>query len=309
MADEIKKDEEGAEKTLVDEIAALDLTGDDTPLDVSTDEEKDESKTVDEEEKKDETVDDDKKSVDESKEGSSDEKKTEEDTKTPEEKKVEVVSEKDKDKKSEEEGEPKKEVSQIDKLLTEIDRLSGPKISEKVPKEEKETPKEEKADELISDKDSIYDFVKDLDMDDVSADPKVFNEILHKVVARVQQLTTEQVLRSIPEVVMSQVRQQTYFKKMADDFYKDNKDLVNVKQVVRACAQQLQKTNPEWEIEKVFSEAATKTRETLGMSAHVIEKEEELPSEDDAAFAKQKGGSKSNLKQKRSSLQTEIDEL
>ena len=313
MLDEIKKEEEiaeNAEKALVDEIANLDPTGDDTPLDVSTDKDEDESKTVGDEEKKDETVDKDKKSVDESKEGSGDEKKKEEDTKAPEEKKDEDLSEKDKDKKPDEEGETKKEVSQIDKLLAEIDRLSGSEIPVEVPKEKKKVPEgEKKVDELVSDKEAIHDFIKDIDMDDVSSDPEVFNKILHAVVAKVQQQTTEQVLRSIPEVVMSQVRQQTYFKKMADDFYDDNKDLINVKQVVRACAQQLQKNNPEWEVEKIFSEAATKTRETLGMSAHVIDKEEEPPSADDAAFAKQKGGSKSNLKQKKSSLQSEIDEL
>ena len=303
--EDIKKEEEIAENALADEIAGLDLTGDDTPLDVSTGEEKDESKTVDKEEKKDDIVD-------EAGEGSGDGKKEEEDTKASEEKKDEGVPKKDEDKEPDEEGETKKEIPQIDRLLAEIDRLSGQEIPEdrKIPEEEEKVSEvEKKTEDLISDKDAIHDFIKDIDMDDVSSDPKVFNKILHAVVARVQQQTTEQVLRSIPEVVMSQVRQQSYFKKMADDFYTDNKDLVNVKQVVRACAQQLQKNNPEWEIEKVFSEAATKTRETLGMSAHVIEKEEELPSADDAAFAKQKGGSKSNLKRQKSSLQTEIDEL
>ena len=314
MGEEIKKDDENVEKALIDEIAALDPIGDDTSLEVSTDEKDDDkSKTVDEKgEKKDETVDDDKKSVDKSEEETSDEKKEEKDTKASEEKKDETLSKKDEDEKSEKDKEGKKDISQVDRLLAEIDRLSGSTVpEEKVAPSEKD---EKKTDESGVEKkdikeDSIFDFIKDVDMDDVASDPKVFNKILHAVVARVQHLTTEQVLRSIPQVVMSQVQQQTYFKRIADKFYDDNKDLINVKQVVRACAQQVQKDNPEWEIEKVFTETAKKTRETLGMSAHTVVSEEELPSDDESAFAKPKGGSKSNLKQKKSSLQSEIDEL
>ena len=312
MVDEIKNDEkEGADKALIDEIADLDFTGDDKPLDVSTEED---SKTVDEGEKKDETVDDDKESVDESKEGLDDEKEKKKDTETPEEEEDKKVSAEDKGEKpdeSKEEGDIKGEVSQVDKLLAEIDRLSGPIIPD-AEQESKPKPEGEADEEKDKKKDAeglVHDFVKNIDMDDVASDSAVFNKILHAVIARVEQRTTEQVLRTIPQIVGSQVQQQTYFKKMADTFYNDNKDLINVKQVVKACAQQLQKNNPEWEIEKVFAEAAVKTRETLGMSAKKVESDESITSAEDAAFAKSKGGSKSNLKQQKSSLQAEIDEL
>ena len=312
---EEEKGQEAADKVLVDEIADIDFTGDDEPLKDPTDD----SSTVDGKgDKDDKTVDDDK----ESKGGSRDEKTKEEDIKTSEEEKGKedptddkgTKPEESKEKKGEEEG--KVDISQVDKLLAEIDRLSGlvePKVEipPKKKEEEEEKPKEEEPKKDTEVDLTSYDFLKDLDMDDVASDPKILNKVLHEVIAKVQLRTTEQVLRSIPQVVMSQVNQQTYFKRMADKFYEDNTDLVNVRQVVKACTQQVQQANPEWEIEKVLKEAAVKTRETLGLSTPKIGTTtgDKIPSAKDAAFAKSKGGSKSNLKQQRTSLQTEIDEL
>ncbi|MCK4330887.1 hypothetical protein KAX02_13740 [candidate division WOR-3 bacterium] len=314
MAEDVRTEDGTTEgnKALIEEIADLDFTGDDKPLEASTEED---SKTVDEGEEKDETVGDDKKSVDESEEGLDDEKNKEEDTKTSEEEEDKKTLAEDKGEKpdeSKEEKDVKEEVSQVDKLLAEINRLSGPIESDIESKSEEKEDEEEKPPEKGEVKpaeDSIYDFVKDIDMDDVASDSAVLNKILHAVEIRVRQQTAEQILRSLPQVVTSQVQQQTYFKKMADTFYEDNKDLVNVKQVVKACAQQLRKNNPEWEIEKIFTEAAIKTRETLGMSVQKVTVDEDITSAEDAAFAKSKGGSKSNLKQRKSSLQAEIDEL
>lgn len=317
MPNETKTEEEkgqkAADKVLADEIADIDFTGDDESLKDPIDD----SNTVDGKgDEDDKTVDDDK----ESKGGSEDEKTKEEDIKTSEEEKGKEGSTDDKGTKPEEpkekEGEEKGEVdvSQVDKLLAEIDRLSGlikPEIETPSKKEEDEKPKEEEPKKDTEVDLTSYDFLKDLDMDDVASDPKILNKVLHEVIAKIQLRTTEQVLRSIPQVVMSQVNQQTYFKRMADKFYEDNSDLVNVRQVVKACTQQVQQANPEWEIEKVLKEAAVKTRETLGLSAPKIGTTtgDKIPSAEDAAFAKSKGGSKSNLKQQRTSLQTEIDEL
>ena len=311
---EEEKRQEAADKVLTDEIADIDFIGDNELLKDPTDD----SNTVDGKgDKDDKTVDDDK----ESKGGSKDEKTKEEDIKTSEEEKGKEDPTDDKGTKPEEpkekEGEEKGkvDVSQVDKLLAEIDRLSGlvePKV-EIPPKKkegEEEKPKEEEPKKDVEVDLTSYDFLKDLDMDDVASDPKILNKILHEVIAKVQLRTTEQVLRSIPQVVMSQVNQQTYFKRMADKFYEDNSDLVNVRQVVKACTQQVQQANPEWEIEKVLKEAAVKTRETLGLSAPKVgASDSKIPSAEDAAFVKSKGGSKSNLKRQRTSLQTEIDEL
>lgn len=327
MAEDIKKDKDEdviENEDLVKEIADIDSAHDDTPFDTADastkdkDEDEVDSKTVkdgDKDEDKDEkTVKGDEEPTKDDKEVSDGEETEKKDKIVDKKEKDEEISSEEKSEKDPDKDKDEKDVSQIDRLLTEIDRLSGlvkPEVSEVKPSDDKK--EEDKKDKKVVEvEESIYDFVKGLDMDDVASDPTVFNKILHKVIARVQRQTAEQVLLSIPKVVMSQVQQQTYFKRMADDFYKDNPDLVNVRQVVRACAQQVQKDNPEWEIEKVFSEAAVRTRKTLGITAQKIktkEEEDDVTSVEDVAFAKASGGSKSNLKRQKSSLQSEIDEL
>lgn len=304
--DDIKKEVEN--KELIEEIADIDFKDEsfEEESDDTSEEVAEETKDTGDDASDDETAAESDKS---DKEESGDVEKKKEDKEISkeegtEETETEETSKKDDKTGSDEEISPK-EVSQVEKLLAEIERLSG-----LVPKPIMEVSEKDKKDEKTEE--VVHDFLKDMDMDDVSSDPAVLNKILLAVAAKVQQQTTEQVLRSIPQVVVSQVQQQTYFKRMADKFYDDNKDLVNVKQVVRACAQQIQQNNPEWEIDKVFSEAAVKTRQTLGLTAPVIgetKKDEIVGDLNDVAFAKSKGGSKSNLRPRRSSLQTEIDEL
>ncbi len=198
--------------------------------------------------------------------------------------------------------EPVSEAVQIKTLLTEINRLNG-----LVSPIRADVKKAETDDKKI--KDEVYDFIKDVDMDDLASNPVIFNQVLHEVIKRVQKQTTEQVLLNIPDVVMSQVKQQSFVKQKSDRFYSDNPDLVNVRSVVKACAEQLQQDNPEWGIDKIFKNTAAKTRETLGMSANTVNTNKEIASVEDVAFAGSKGSSKNNLKRKKSSLQRELDEL
>jgi hypothetical protein len=274
---------------LVDEIAGLDSEKDeslkdDSSRDESPKNEKDESSKDEDDDKSSDNGDEDQSSDS----GDGDESSGEEG-----------------DESSGEEGDESSE-DRISRLISEIDRLSGLTGKEEaIEKEEKKVDEEKKPLEA----DGLYDFIKEVDMDDVASDPKVFNKILDEVIRVTQQRTTEQVLKSIPHVVMSQVQQQSYLKSTSDKFYEDNPDLVNVRQVVRACAQQVQKEKPEWEVDKIFKETAKRTRQTLGMSEKIAGGGKKIPSVDDAAFARSSGGHKSNLKQKRSSLQMEIDEL
>jgi len=245
-----------------------------------------------------------------------DETKTEEDNKAAEAETDEDTKSNEDTKKTEKTTEKVVETeakpTQIELLMAEVERLSGLLPGEVKVETEEEKPVADNVIPLkIDDDGKVHDFIGDIDMDDVASDPAVLNKILSQVIKRVQQQTTEQVLLSIPQVVMSQVNQQSHFKRMADKFYDDNKDLVNVKQVVRACAQQIQLANPEWEVEKVFAETATKTRETLGMSAQKVESVVSgngIPSVEDVAFGKSSGGSRSKMERKKSALQKELDE-
>lgn len=292
--------EETPEKTLADEIADLDsVESVESPVDESSDD-------TDVDETADTTAD-----GDEGDEGdASDESDTEKDeTKTEEtpESETSDTNDSEGDKKTEDakEGtseESPTEGSQVDKLLAEINRLSG--------LVEPAAPVVEKKDEKTDFPETPHDFLTGIDMDDVSSDPKVLNKVLHAVIAKVQQQTSEQILKNLPSEVMEQVNQQMGFKTVVDSFYSDNPDLANVKAVVKACAQQLYTENPDWEMSKIFAASADRTRETLGIPKQkAAENNQQVPSVDDAAFAKPSGGSKSNQKSQKSALQRQIDEL
>lgn len=263
---------------LLEEINDLDTVEEEETVEIEEEED-----NTDIEEKKDEEVIEEKEAVEED---PTEKEPVEEDTEKSKEEVAKVSA-------------PVSDSDQIKTLMTEINRLNG-----------LVTPsKSETKTDLKEIKDEVFDFIKDIDMDDLASNPIVFNKVLHEVIKKVQKQTTEQVLLNIPEVVMSQVQQQSFVKRKADRFYSDNKDLVNVRSVVKACAEQLQHDNPAWGIDEIFKNAAIKTRETLGMSADVVNINKEIASVEDVAFAGSKGGSKNNQKRKKTSLQLELDEL
>lgn len=294
--------EETPEKILADEIADLDSVG---SIESSADESSDDT---DADENKADGVDESDESGDKGvvSDESSDEK---------DETKIEKASgsgtsdaddskgdEKTEDAKKGASEESQTEESQVDKLLAEINRLSG--------LVEPAAPAAEKRDKKTDLPETPHDFLTGIDMDDVSSDPQVLNKVLHAVIAKVQQQTSEHILKNLPSEVMEHVNQQMGFKTVVDSFYSDNPDLANVKAVVKACAQQLHTENPDWDMSKIFAASADRTRETLGISKQkAVENNQQVPSADDAAFAKPSGGSKSNQKSQISALQRQIDEL
>jgi len=117
------------------------------------------------------------------------------------------------------------------------------------------------------------DYVSGLDMDDISADPEVFNQILNKVVrnavaaARIEASNeaVQKTLLAIPQVIQAQIHQQTFITEAVNSFYKENADLQPVKETVAQVAQNIAAEHPEYDITKLFTEAAKVTRTVLKM--------------------------------------------
>ena len=189
--------------------------------------------------------------------------------------------------------ESKKANPQVDVLLAEVERLSKI-VSEKPSITDKR-------------KEEIFDFIKDVDMDDLSSDPKVLNKILNTVAENVEVQTTERVLRSIPQIIMSQIQQHNYSKKIADDFYTEHPDLSNVRQVVKVCAEQIRTDNPDWDTKKILSEAAVRSRKTLGISSSVNSINIDN-NKSNMSFTKD-GSVRKKDEDQRSAFQKELDEL
>lgn len=229
--------------------------------------------------------------------------------KTPEEETTankEDETDKESDKSKGESSEKTEEISREDKLLAEIDRLSGlldskVDLASTIETEDKDDSLEKLAE----------DFIGDLDMDDVSSDPKVFNKILLSVIKKAVELSdqksSKRLENAVPLAVKTQVKQYTGTKDAIDEFYKNNPDLSNVRKVVKACASQIVDENPEMKWENILNKAAEKTRQTLG-----IEKQstgEKVGDLGDAAFAESKKHNRDKKKDNRTSQQKQIDEL
>lgn len=102
---------------------------------------------------------------------------------------------------------------------------------------------------------SVYDF--ELVMKDKDRFTDLVNTIKDAIV--------EQVLVSLPGMVVSMVHRQAMLTSMADNFYKDNEDLVPYKPFVASVTNELHGKNPEWPPEVLFEEAGKEVRKRLDL--------------------------------------------
>jgi len=152
-------------------------------------------------------------------------------------------------------------------------------------------------------------FLGELSIDDLLEDPAKFNAVLNNVAqssqAVAKQQAVQQVLRSVPELVMGYITRHSAMNRMVDDFYKENVDLVSVKQTVAAVANDVHAKNPGLSVEEVFKQSAEATRKLLGLkrdAANAVKRQPKKP-----AFAKAGGARKPAPKV--SAVQREIDNL
>ena len=107
---------------------------------------------------------------------------------------------------------------------------------------------------------------KEFDLDDLTRDPDILNKILNKVfkmgsdASRNFQETT---LKNIPDIVKNNVVAQATLKKKVDEFYDANKDLKPFKKAVAAVYEELASENPDWKLNKIFTETEKETRKRL----------------------------------------------
>ena len=277
------------DKTFEDELAELDLQLD---VDMTSNEDEDLDKNDENDENEDNKEDD--KSADNL---DAEDSQESEDENSPDSDDKETDPETDTDQDDKTADQEPAESNRIEELLARIDKLQG-----QIP-----AAKSQETDTKSEDKPEVLDFLKDLELDDVHSKPEIFNQILHQVATFAYKQAEQNITANIPKLVQSQLSETLSAREMADRFYDDNKDLRNVRNVVKACAEQVAQENSDWTLEKVLKEAADKTRETLGI---VIQNESDLGDPDKAGFANtKKSGGKRNKQQKISALQQELDEL
>lgn len=116
-------------------------------------------------------------------------------------------------------------------------------------------------------------FVTAEDIDDVLADAGKLNALLGKIINIAVGHSVKSVSETIPTTISGQMTQQLDIRDFVRDFYVENKDLAAVKKTVGAIANEIQASNKDWALDKIFKETAIKTRKTLGMSDPADRKE------------------------------------
>ena len=268
---------ETEEKTLEQELKEIDLEFDQSEEDQDSEQDQEQESEVE--------------VIEDSKDNKDEEIKKEEPEKEPEKAETETDVKTDDSKQKESKEDSPEDTTA--KLLAKIDELQG-QIKTPMKNSEKEIEKD------------LMNFLADLDMEEVQSDPDILNQILHKVASFAYDQASENLLSTVPGLISSQVSDMLTAQNVSNQFYVDNKDLSNVRNVVKACAEQVSQEHSDWTIEKVLKEAADRTRTSLG-----IKKEDDKISDiNQVSFAgSPKSGGSRNKQPKVSALQQELDEL
>jgi hypothetical protein len=153
-----------------------------------------------------------------------------------------------------------------------------------------------------------------VDLDDLSRDPKALNALLNKVYqAGVNNTRSvrETTLRDIPGIVKNNITIQATLKKEVETFYTNNEDLKPFKKAVAAVYEELASDNPDWTVSETFTEVEKETRTRLGLEKKAGEPvtDPPAPKKKGPKFAGTKGPRKPGKKPATDSLLNEIDEM
>lgn len=125
-------------------------------------------------------------------------------------------------------------------------------------------------------KESVYDFVGDLDIDDIVSNKETFNAVLSKAV----NATLNNVMRHLPSVVQEQTTSQRNIMTTVDSFYSENSDLAHVKPFVGMIAKQVAQENPDLALPNILAETATRVRTMMGLTKQTQEEAAKSSSDD-----------------------------
>ena len=107
--------------------------------------------------------------------------------------------------------------------------------------------------------DMVQFVVSDDEFEEVFRVKESFNKTLNTV----YQKATMDVLQRIPTMIGSVVHQQVTVQRLVDDFYRANNDLLPYREFVGYVVQELASQHPEYDYQKLFTEAETEARKRL----------------------------------------------
>jgi hypothetical protein len=131
---------------------------------------------------------------------------------------------------------------------------------------------------------SDEDFLNGIDLDEMTRDPAVFNKVLNSVLKKGIEIgrgesvkSSERILKSIPEIVKTNVSMVQSLKKMNDDFYSANEDLKPFKKVVALTFEEIASKHPEKSYKDILEIVGKEARNKLELHIKAQGKDKTSP--------------------------------
>jgi hypothetical protein len=141
-------------------------------------------------------------------------------------------------------------------------------LTSRLEKLEKGDKKEETAQEFTPAPlpDNIDDAIfGDISVEDAMEDKDKFKQVLVNAVEVGKNITSEHLLRRLPDIVLRQTQAYNAVIKTTNKFYGKNKDLKPFKKTVGAAMNEIHSENPEMPFEEVLQKAGAKVRKAIGL--------------------------------------------
>lgn len=174
-----------------------------------------------------------------------------------------------KDEKVEEKVDDKPSDDELSRIKRENEELRS-KLAEKVVVKDEPKEKPPTTDPPIAEQ----EFVKDVDLDDITRDPSAFNKLLNSIYKKAVESVRGEVRRSkeetiqvLPSIVTKNMELQKTLKEMSDKFYEDNKDLAPFKKVVGVVFEEISSQNPKAPLTEVLGKVGEETRKRLELKS------------------------------------------
>jgi len=193
----------------------------------------------------------------------------------------------------------KKMEEENEKLRSQIENLHKKEEPKPEPKPE---PEEFKELSFVNNEEELDDFIRD---------PVKLNSVLNKVYKAgmdAMRKAQEDTLRGIPDIVKTNVTTQASLKKLADDFWENNKDLKPFRKVTAAVYEEIASENPEMTVAEVFDKIGPEVRSRLELERKADLDPDPEPKPKNPRFPKTKT-SRERPKPKTIGLLSEIDAM
>jgi hypothetical protein len=115
------------------------------------------------------------------------------------------------------------------------------------------------------------DFIGEVDLDELTRDPKEFNKVLNKIYQKAVVDTRSSVVETLPEIVKTNIQIMNELKATSERFYDENKDLQPFKKVVAVVFDELAASNPNRSYNEIIKDVAPEVRKRLDLKKEVKE--------------------------------------